>query len=85
MFISENIEDGKKKFRNALGGSYILNGTKYVEAIENNEDIQTDYTLKVKGNKLHMIGSLITPEGDKYIYDEIYQREEDIPKKLVKR
>jgi hypothetical protein len=83
MFIAENIENGKKKFRNALGGSYTLHGTKYVEAIENAEDVQTDYTLQVKGNKLHMVGSLTTPEGEKYVYDEIYQREENIPKRLV--
>jgi hypothetical protein len=83
MFIAENIEDGKKKFKSALGGSYTLNGTKYVEAIENNEYIQTDYTLRVKGNKLYMEGSLITPEGEKYILDEVYQREETIPKRLV--
>lgn len=85
MFIAEDIENGKKKFRSALGGSYTLNGTRYVEAIENAEDVQTNYTLKIKGNKLHMEGSLTTPEGEKYIYDEIYQREENIPKKLVKQ
>jgi len=85
MFIAESIENGKKKFRGALGGSYTLNGTKYVEAIENSEDSQTDYTLKIKGNKLHMVGSLINPKGEKFIYDEIYVREENIPKRLVKQ
>ncbi|MDO1448371.1 hypothetical protein Q0590_18995 [Rhodocytophaga aerolata] len=85
MFISENIDNGKKKFRSALGGSYTLNGTRYVEAIENAEDVQTDYSLRIKGNKLHMVGSLTTAEGEKYIYDETYQREETIPKRLVKQ
>lgn len=84
MFISENIKDGKKTFRGANGGSYSLNGTTYVELLENAEDIQTNYTLQVKGNKLHMKGSLTTPEGEKYIYDEVYLRETPNNKKLAK-
>jgi hypothetical protein len=84
MFIAENIKDGKKSFRGANGGSYSLNGTKYVELLENAEDIQTDYTLEVKGNKLFMVGSLINAAGEKFIYDEVYQRESPSNKKLAK-
>lgn len=84
MFISENIKDGKKSFKGANGGSYSLSGTRYVEFLENAEDIQTDYKLEVKGNKLFMVGSLTTPEGEKYIYDEVYLRETPNNKRLAK-
>jgi hypothetical protein len=84
MFISENIKDGKKSFKGANGGSYSLNGTRYVELLENAEDVQTDYTLEVKGNKMFMVGSLTTPEGEKIVYDEVYLRETPGTKKLAK-
>jgi hypothetical protein len=85
MFVSETIHNGKKKFRGAAGGTYSLKGTKYVEELENAEDIQTDYVLEVKGNKLMMQGSLTTPQGEKFIYDEVYLRETTDNKKIAKR
>ncbi|QHT71128.1 hypothetical protein GXP67_32985 [Rhodocytophaga rosea] len=84
MFIKEHIKDGKKSFAGANGGSYTLNGTRYVEYLENAEDVQTDYTLEVKGNKLTMVGTLTTPDGQKTIYDEVYMRETPGNKKLAK-
>jgi uncharacterized beta-barrel protein YwiB (DUF1934 family) len=84
MFIKETIKDGKKTFAGANGGSYTLNGTRYVEYLENAEDVQTDYTLEVKGNKLSMVGTLTTADGKKYIYDEVYMRETPGNKKLAK-
>jgi hypothetical protein len=84
MFVAENIENGNKKFRGAAGGTYSLNGTRYIELLENAEDIQTDYVLQVKGNKLFMQGSLINPQGEKFIYDEVYQREVNNSRKFIK-
>jgi len=53
------------------GGTYSLQGNKYVEALD---WAKTDYTVKVAGDKFHMDGFIIYPDDRKVELHEVYQR-----------
>jgi hypothetical protein len=84
MLIAENTETVKKKLVNAIGGSYTLKGNKYVESLESYEDVKTNYTLRVKGDKLYMVGTLVNEDGEKFVYDEVYQRDDNTAQKVAR-
>ncbi|MDO1450989.1 hypothetical protein Q0590_32240 [Rhodocytophaga aerolata] len=52
-------------------GTYQLKGNKYVEALT--DGYKTDFTLKVERGKLHQDGAIITPDGKKAMFHEIYE------------
>lgn len=68
MFVNYNTDSLKG---GGEGGTYTLKGNKYVEALD---WAKTDFTVKVAGDKFHMDGFLIYPDGKKYELHEVYQR-----------
>ncbi|QMU29987.1 hypothetical protein [Adhaeribacter radiodurans] len=68
MFVSYNSDSLKGS---GEGGAYTLQGDKYVEALDWGK---TDYTVKVAGDKFHMDGFIILPDGKKGELHEVYER-----------
>jgi hypothetical protein len=54
------------------GGTYELNGNKYTEALTDN--LKTDFTVRVEGNKLMQDGDIILPDGKRMTFNEVYER-----------
>lgn len=66
------------KFEDALGGTYSLQGNKFIPKFEmyslkRDESRQYDLTQEVKGNKLYMKGILTDKEG-KHTWEDVYER-----------
>jgi hypothetical protein len=54
------------------GGTYELKGNKYIEALTDN--LKTDFTLRVEGNKLMQDGDIILSDGKRMTFNEVYER-----------
>ena len=52
-------------------GEYTLTGNKYVEKFAG---ANTDYKVKVEGDKFYLEGSLIVNDGRKAYFNEVYQK-----------
>lgn len=85
MSIAQTTEDGKMKFVKAAGGTYSLTGDKYAEKSEFEEAVKTDFTLRADGDNLLLTGVRTDEKGEKYGYNEVYQREKETAKKVAGR
>jgi hypothetical protein len=85
MFIAQTNDNGKRMFEKADGGSYTLDGDKYVERSEFENGTRTDFSLRVEGDRLLVAGTQVDAEGKKYGFDEVYQREKETPRKVASR
>ncbi|MDQ4140080.1 MAG: hypothetical protein M3142_06110 [Bacteroidota bacterium] len=79
MLYTESVKGDSSKFIVSGGGTYTLNGNKYIETIQIGswEDYgkeKTDYTYKVDGDKFYQKGTLILGDGTKVPIDEIWQK-----------
>jgi hypothetical protein len=79
MVIAEKPHKNGVRFNYATGGTYTLVGNKYIESLEiaSREDYSTNLTnfiVRVEGNKLYQKGSVTTKKGEKYLFDEIWQK-----------
>ncbi|GEO04041.1 hypothetical protein AAE02nite_17050 [Adhaeribacter aerolatus] len=70
MFIVKNIASDTVS-QGANFGEYTLTGNKYVEKVQG---ATTDYTVRVEGDKFYMKGALITDDGRKAYFDEVYKK-----------
>jgi hypothetical protein len=68
MFVNYNPDSLKG---GAESGTYRLQGNKYVEALS---WAKSNYVVKVEGNKFHQEGTLIYPDGKKWILKEVYNK-----------
>lgn len=85
MTIAQTSEDGRMKFQKSDGGTYSLNGDRYTEQSEFEEGVKTDFSVRLEGDKMMLAGTRSDGKGEKYGYEEIYQREKEIPKKVASR
>jgi hypothetical protein len=85
MTIAQTTEEGKMKFVKAAGGTYSLAGDKYSEKSEFEEEVKTDFTLRVDADKLLLSGVRTDGKGAKYRYEEVYQREKEQTRKVASR
>lgn len=79
MVFAESINQNGAEFMWSHGGTYTLNGDKYVENIEtasweDYDDVKTDFTIKIDGNTLYQKGTLTTGESTVVPIDEIWKK-----------
>jgi hypothetical protein len=79
MVFVETMKGDSSKFAATHGGTYTLNGNKYIEHItiaswEGHEKAKTDYTVKVAGNKLYLKGPLTLSDSSVIPLDEAWQK-----------
>ncbi|MGV3585954.1 MAG: hypothetical protein ACO1OF_03035 [Adhaeribacter sp.] len=70
MYVVKNIASDTLR-QGANFGEYTLTGNKYVEKLEGGN---TNYIVKVEGDKFYMEGSLILDDGRKMILNEVYKK-----------
>lgn len=68
MFVNYNSDSLKG---GAEYGTYTLQGNKYVESLS---WAKSDYTVKVDGSEFYQEGTLIYPDGKKWVLKEVYQK-----------
>lgn len=78
MFITEILGDSAG-FANAGGGSYIIDGNKYIEILttaswKNYDQCKTDFTWKVAGDQFYQDGTLTFADGSQITIHEIWQK-----------
>lgn len=71
MFVAYNSDSLKG---GGEGGTYLLQGNKYVETLD---WAKTEYTVKVEGDKFYQDGFIFYPDGKKVELHEVYQRIEE--------
>ncbi|QMU28052.1 hypothetical protein [Adhaeribacter radiodurans] len=79
MLYTESVKEDSSKFIRSSGGTYTLNGDKYVENIqvgswEDYGKVKTDFTYKVSGDKFYQKGTLILGDGTRIPIDEVWQK-----------
>ncbi len=85
MYIAQSIHDGKKAFTEAAGGTYTLEGNKYTQKHAFDHKMQWESTFRLEGDKLSLNGWSINGAGEKYLFEEVYQREKEMNKKVAQR
>ncbi len=79
IVFTEALNGDKKEFTRSHGGSYTLNGNKYVENIEvaswnDYGKEKTDYTVRVEGDRLFQKGNLTLADGTVMPIDEVWHK-----------
>lgn len=79
MLIAEDVENGSVVFNRSYAGTMRLDGNKYIEeptlsSVPIFENVKTDYTWKVEGDKFIQSGTLIRPDGKKVVLKEMVFR-----------
>ncbi|MDQ3292410.1 MAG: hypothetical protein M3Q05_14070 [Bacteroidota bacterium] len=79
MGYTETVKGDSSNFVLSHGGTYTLNGNKYIENIqvaswEDYDKVKTDYTFRVDGDKFYMKGTLTLADGSKMAVDEVWQK-----------
>ena len=77
MVYAESQNQNGSEFMHSHGGTYTLSGNKYVEYIEtasweDNENVKTNFTCKIDGDKFHQKGTLTLADGTIVPIDEIW-------------
>jgi len=73
------ISHRDKKFEHAMGGSYTMMGGKTYPGLDYASfpialTGKTEMTERVKGDKLYVSGIVNSPDGKKFIWDDIFQK-----------
>lgn len=79
MVFAESMKGDSSKFAAAHGGTYTVNGGKYIEHIniaswEGYEKARTDYTIQVAGDKLYLKGPLTLNDSSVILLNEVWQK-----------
>jgi hypothetical protein len=79
MFIQETIAGGEREFASAAGGRYELNGDTYIESLdyaswEDYKDSQAVFTWRLDGGRWYHKGVLNSPDGNKFLIEEVWER-----------
>lgn len=76
MLIAHDVEGDSLVFNRCYAGSIQINGSKYNEipmlsSVAIFENVKTDYTWKVEGDRFIQSGTFIRPDGKKIVLDEL--------------
>lgn len=76
MLIAHDVEGDSLVFNRCYAGTIQVNGNKYQEfptlsSVPIFDNVKTDYTWKVEGDRFIQSGILIRPDGKKVILDEL--------------
>lgn len=79
MIFSERVKGNKYEFVRSAGGTYSVEGNKYIENVHlatwpDYGEEKANYTYSVIGDTFHQEGTLILGDGTKYDIDEKWQR-----------
>jgi hypothetical protein len=79
MLIAEDVAQDSLVFNRCYGGTIKIEGTKYIEIPSVSsapifDNVTTDYTWKVEGDKFIQSGTLTRPDGKKIILEEMVFR-----------
>lgn len=81
MVFSETLIGSEAKFLRAQGGTYTIDGNKYIENIQvaSWDDFgkeKTDFTFEIEGDKFHQKGNIILADGTNIPIDERWKKVE---------
>ncbi len=68
-----------KKFEHVMGGAYAIKGDKYYPSLDFASFPkklwgQTEMTQKIEGEKLHVTGISVFPDGRKFTWDDVFEK-----------
>ena len=79
MLIAHDVENDSLVFNRCYAGSILIDGKKYIEvpmlaSVPIFDNVKTDFTWKVVGDKFIQAGTLIRPDGKQVVLEELVFR-----------
>jgi hypothetical protein len=84
MLVAHDVQGDSLVFNRSYSGTIKLEGNKYIEypkqaSVQIFENVKTDFTWKVEGDKFIQAGTIIRPDGKKVILEEMIFRRVKTP------
>jgi hypothetical protein len=85
MLIAHDVEGDSLVFNRCYAGTVVFGNTEYVEtplvsSVPIFENVKTDFTWRVAGDRFIQAGTLVRPDGKKIIIEELVFRRSKTPK-----
>jgi hypothetical protein len=76
MLIAHDVQGDSLVFNRSYAGTIKLDGNKYIEyptqaSVQIFDNVKTDFTWKIEGDKFIQAGTLIRPDGKKVVLEEM--------------
>jgi len=89
MLIAQDVQGDSLVFNRSYAGTVTLDGNKYIEVpIQSSneifENVKTDFTWKIEGDKFIQAGTIIRPDGKKIVLDALVFRRVKTPQSYPK-
>jgi hypothetical protein len=84
MLIAHDVQNDSLLFNRSYAGTIKIDGNKYIEypqqaSVQIFDNVKTDFTWKVEGDKFTQSGTLIRPDGKKVILEALVFRRVKTP------